>query len=294
MLAARGMDAVAAGRAAASLLGRTVTAQSTVIAFDTAFNAVALLFVVAAPVLVTIKIGFALYAKMHAARSAGAEETHLMPIMPNSARPDNAVSRPDARTDIVLAISEALADPSDAPADLSSILQRSGYSEEDIQSTFGSVDDLVVAVAEHKAFLISQPLARGMRPSTLDDARDALIAFGLAAWKEYSTTLAGFLRMVMAEGTRNPPLKKRVYEAGPAIVTLRLREFLSKANERGILSISDAQLYAEQLMGLLREPLYQALMPNPATSQEGAAADRVKASIERFVHGCASARRATP
>ena len=100
--------------------------------------------------------------------------------------------------------------------------------------------------------------------------------------------------MMMAEGTRNPPLKKRVYEAGPAIITLKLREFLSEANERGILSTSDAQLHAEQLMGLLREPLYQALMLNPATGQEGAAADRVKASIERFVHGCAGARSATP
>ncbi len=59
MLSAKGMDAVAAGRAATSLLGRLVTSQSTVIAFDTAFIAVALLFVIAAPMLVGIKIGFA-------------------------------------------------------------------------------------------------------------------------------------------------------------------------------------------------------------------------------------------
>ena len=72
MFAAKGMDAVAAGRAATSLLGRAVTGQSTVIAFDTAFTAVALLFVIAAPVLVTIKIAFARYAKMHAARSPAA------------------------------------------------------------------------------------------------------------------------------------------------------------------------------------------------------------------------------
>jgi DHA2 family multidrug resistance protein len=43
-----------------------VIVQSTVIAFDTAFNAVALLFVVAAPVLVSIKVGLALRAKMRA------------------------------------------------------------------------------------------------------------------------------------------------------------------------------------------------------------------------------------
>jgi MFS transporter, DHA2 family, multidrug resistance protein len=63
MLAARGMDALAAGRAATGLLGRALTHQSTVIAFDTAFNAVALLFVFAAPVLVAFKIGIARYLK---------------------------------------------------------------------------------------------------------------------------------------------------------------------------------------------------------------------------------------
>jgi DHA2 family multidrug resistance protein len=68
MLIARGIDAAVASRAATSLLGRSVTAQSTVIAFDTAFNAVALLFVIAAPVLVAIKIGLSRYAKMRAAR----------------------------------------------------------------------------------------------------------------------------------------------------------------------------------------------------------------------------------
>ncbi|CCV15506.1 MFS transporter [Mesorhizobium sp. STM 4661] len=68
-LMAKGMDPVAAGRAATSLLGRVVTGQSTVIAFDTAFNAVALLFVIAAPVLVAIKIGLSRYARMRTTRS---------------------------------------------------------------------------------------------------------------------------------------------------------------------------------------------------------------------------------
>lgn len=56
MLAFKGMDAVAAGRAATSLLGRAVTGQATVIAFDLAFNAVALLLVVAVPVMIGVKI----------------------------------------------------------------------------------------------------------------------------------------------------------------------------------------------------------------------------------------------
>jgi DHA2 family multidrug resistance protein len=46
-----------------------VSGQAAVIAFDTAFIAVALLFVVAAPILVGIKIGLSKYAKVRAART---------------------------------------------------------------------------------------------------------------------------------------------------------------------------------------------------------------------------------
>lgn len=74
MLATKGMDAAAAGRAAAGLLGRAVAGQSTVIAFDTAFNSVALLFVFAAPVLVAIKIAFARSAKANALRRVASPE----------------------------------------------------------------------------------------------------------------------------------------------------------------------------------------------------------------------------
>ncbi|MNE53370.1 hypothetical protein D3C80_1480960 [compost metagenome] len=69
MLAGKGMDPVAAGRAATSLLGKAVSGQATVIAFDTAFFAVALLFVFAAPILVGIKIGLARYAKAQEQRT---------------------------------------------------------------------------------------------------------------------------------------------------------------------------------------------------------------------------------
>lgn len=55
LFAAQGLDAAAAATASAGLLGRAVGAQAAVIAFDTAFMAVALFFVVAAPLLVSFK-----------------------------------------------------------------------------------------------------------------------------------------------------------------------------------------------------------------------------------------------
>lgn len=74
---AKGLDAAAASRAATSLLGRTVTGQSTVIAFDTAFAAVALLFLFAAPVLVAIKIGLA--NRAHRALRKAAQDNAVYP-----------------------------------------------------------------------------------------------------------------------------------------------------------------------------------------------------------------------
>ena len=67
LLMGKGMDTATAGRAAIDLLGRTVSGQSTVIAFDSAFMAVTLLFALAAPMLVAIKIAFARHAKGSAA-----------------------------------------------------------------------------------------------------------------------------------------------------------------------------------------------------------------------------------
>jgi MFS transporter, DHA2 family, multidrug resistance protein len=63
LLAERGMEAAAASRAAVGLLNRMVAAQATVIAFDTAFVSVALLFVVAAPLLIAFKIALTILAK---------------------------------------------------------------------------------------------------------------------------------------------------------------------------------------------------------------------------------------
>ena len=87
MLATRGMDAMAS-RAATSLLDRVVIGQSTVIAFDTAFNAVALLFVFAAPVLVAIKIGFSLRAKKRAIAADGSGLTQEAVITKPAAKAD--------------------------------------------------------------------------------------------------------------------------------------------------------------------------------------------------------------
>lgn len=79
LLMAKGMDAVAANKAAANLLGKAVAGQSLVIAFDTAFIAIALLFVAAAPLVIAIKLALARQAKKRSSSetlSAASRSTH--------------------------------------------------------------------------------------------------------------------------------------------------------------------------------------------------------------------------
>lgn len=73
MLAGRGLDAPAAAKAATAMLGRSIGQQATVIAFDTGFLLLALLFVVAAPLIVLVKLVLARAARRRAAALAGTQ-----------------------------------------------------------------------------------------------------------------------------------------------------------------------------------------------------------------------------
>lgn len=68
ILASKGLDAAVAAATSTNLLGRALAGQSVVIAFETAFNAIALFFVIAAPVLIGFKVGLLRYAKVRAER----------------------------------------------------------------------------------------------------------------------------------------------------------------------------------------------------------------------------------
>ncbi|MDP5277454.1 MFS transporter [Sphingomonas sp. DG1-23] len=72
LLVNRGMETGAAARVATAMLGRAIGGQAIVIAFDTAFARVALLFVFAAPVVIAVKIALARTAKARAAKLAEA------------------------------------------------------------------------------------------------------------------------------------------------------------------------------------------------------------------------------
>ncbi|UVF18992.1 MFS transporter [Microvirga terrae] len=62
-LMARGLDAAPAANAARALLNRALGQQASIIAFDTAFATLALMFIAAVPILVCVKIGLSIIAR---------------------------------------------------------------------------------------------------------------------------------------------------------------------------------------------------------------------------------------
>jgi len=75
MLAARGMETGSAAQAAIQMLGKSIATQATVIAFDTAFMAIALFFFAAAPVLIAAKIIISKLAKASRTYSSSTERS---------------------------------------------------------------------------------------------------------------------------------------------------------------------------------------------------------------------------
>lgn len=192
----------------------------------------------------------------------------------------------EQRNDILNTLSVALRDPTGALFGIDPILDRQGYSRRQVVSVFGSVEEFLVLITKRKAAFLSTPFTECALITDLEFARRVLTDFGTLAWDEYSTSIIALVRLMMAEGARSPDLRRRVYEAGPVSVACKLRQFFSKAHEDGVLTIPEPRLAAEQLLGILREPLYQALMLNPAPPPAADEEGPVAASIKLVLNGC--------
>ncbi|AJE46486.1 TetR/AcrR family transcriptional regulator [Celeribacter indicus] len=207
---------------------------------------------------------------------------------------DEGIERPEngriKRGDMLQRLSASLNDAGGTVIGIDRIIERSGYSRPDILFTFGSIDDLLVTIAERKAAFLSAPLRDCRRIVNLQSARSVLIDFGKLAWNEYSTSMIALVRLMIAEGARSPDLRRRVYDAGPSSVSFELSQFFTKADVAGVLKVPETHLAAEQLLGMLREPLYEALVLHPAGSSASDEAGAVAASVDLVLHGCKRGR----
>src|SRR3546814_11850990 len=95
-------------------------------------------------------------------------------------------------------LSAKLDDSSETLNGIDPVLKRGGYSKQEILSAFGSIDDLLVTIAERKAALLSDPLVNCGQIIDVEFARRVLTNFGILAWKEYSTSIIALVRLMVA------------------------------------------------------------------------------------------------
>lgn len=90
--------------------------------------------------------------------------------------------------------------------------------------------------------------------AALADPELGLKTIGSGVASFWSPPLAvDFLRMVISEGPRFPQLTKRFFEVGKTPAVSAVRDYIAELGLRGTLTITNADLAAQQFLGMIDE-----------------------------------------
>lgn len=134
-------------------------------------------------------------------------------------------------------------------ATIEDIAQAAGVSKVTVYSRFGDketlFEEVIRAESQRMSAIFEEELAAG------NSLEEKLNAFGLAlAGFKFSEEHLAVDRVLMNEIAQIPELARRFFAAGPKLCMGRLSEVLGEASARGEIEIDDAQLAAEDIVGL--------------------------------------------
>ena len=134
---------------------------------------------------------------------------------------------------------------------MDAIAKTANVSKATLYAHFGSKDELFRAMVARECK--GQTMA-----AVCEEARQLDMIDGLRLVARHFTTLilspqalAGY-RVVVGEAHRFPELASAFYEAGPARTMEQVTAYMADLDRRGLLSIPDPQLAAEQFVGLIK------------------------------------------
>lgn len=168
------------------------------------------------------------------------------------------------------------------------IAAEAGVSKVTIYARFGDKETLFEECVGHVAERMEEGLSALAMPDTTLDA--ALERFGVNFLAVLlSEDIQRFEPVVAMEARRNPDLAQRFFRAGPGRVHAALARALARRAEAGEIAIPDADLAAEQLIGLCQGmmPVYRRLALCPAPD-EAEIRRRVRAGVRVFLGGFGS------
>lgn len=134
-------------------------------------------------------------------------------------------------------------------ATIEDIAQAAGVSKVTVYSRFGDKETLFEEVIRVESGRMSAIFEEEL--STGNSLEEKLNAFGLAlAGFKFSEEHLAVDRVLMNEIAQIPDLARRFFSAGPKLCMGRLSEVLAEAAGRGEIEIDDAQLAADDIVGL--------------------------------------------
>lgn len=156
---------------------------------------------------------------------------------------------PAKHSAIVCAAREAFFARGFHAATIEDIAQAAGVSKVTVYSRFGDketlFEEVIRAESQRMSAIFEDELATG------NSLEEKLNAFGLAlAGFKFSEEHLAVDRVLMNEIAQIPDLARRFFLAGPKLCMGRLSDVLADAAARGEIEIDDAQLAADDIVGL--------------------------------------------
>ncbi len=150
-------------------------------------------------------------------------------------------------------------------ASMNDITRAAGVSKGTVYVYFSNKEELFEALVDderRKLFADLYDRLNGHADTSPEEVRETLISFGCTlAHRLCSEPVIRAQRTVIAVAARMPELGRRFFEKGPLRGHAILADYLSAAEERGVLSIPDIDLAAFQLFelcvaGIMRARLF--------------------------------------
>lgn len=187
--------------------------------------------------------------------------------------------RPEKRAAILAAAQAVFLDAGYPAANMDAIAAQAGVSKQTVYNHFGSKDDLFGAIIRDRCQQLLDAL--GSEQATADAPETVLYGFArIFVDKMLAPETLALYRTLMAEAQRSPELGEIYYRSGPALAAAGLADYLQDQTRRGVMSVPEPRIAAEQFFAMLGGHLQiRALLgiePRPA-------ADKIDAYIDNAV-----------
>jgi len=168
---------------------------------------------------------------------------------------ETTTRRPEKTAKILEAGGELFIEQGFAAASMDQIAKRAGVSKATVYAHFESKEKLFAAIVYAGCKSNAEDIMSAV--ADIDDMRVALTKIARNV-EQYllSPRVLGIYRIIISEGPRFPDLAKAFYESGPLPAKKILAEYFRRETEKGLLNVPNPRLAADQLVWLVRGPLY--------------------------------------